>query len=287
MPPVSLRLAIPKGRMQDNVVALLRDAGVDIRAAERDYRPRVSLPGVEAKVLKPQNIIGMLVAGARDIGFAGADWVAELEADLVEVLNTNLDPVRLVAAAPANLLEAGRLPNRPLVIASEYARLTQRWIEENDLNARLLRTWGATEVFPPEDADCIVDNCASGATLRANDLHIVDELLTSSTRLYANPRALEDPARRETIENLAMLLDSVLQARRRVLIEFNVPADKLEAVIELLPCMREPTVSPLHGAGWCAVKTAAPREQLARVIPQIRARGGADIIVTQPGQIVP
>lgn len=286
----TLRLAIPKGRMQDNVLALLAQAGVRVTMTSRDYRPIVSLEGVQAKVLKPQSVVEMLHAGARDLGFAGADWVAELGVDVVEILDTGLDRVRLVAAAPATVLVDGELPptvaGRPLVVASEYTRLTKRWIESRDIEARFLRSYGATEVYPPDDADCIVDNTATGATLVANGLVILDELMVSSTRLYASRDAMDDPARRARIEDLATLLRSVLEARRRVMLEVNVDAARLDAVIAALPCMREPTISTLHASAGFAVKAAVPRENLPRIILELRARGGTDIVVTPPSQIV-
>jgi ATP phosphoribosyltransferase-like protein len=142
-------------------------------------------------------------------------------------------------------------------------------------------------VFPPEDADCIVDNMATGETLKANGLVIVDELMRSSTRLYAHPQALDRPARRERIETLVLLLRSVLDARERVMLEVNVAAECLEAVIEVLPSMREPTMAPLHGDQGFALKAAVPRKDLPRVIPAIKARGGTDIVVTALAQIVP
>ncbi len=289
--PSILRLAIPKGRMQDNVLALLDQAGVRVTMTARDYRPTVSLEGVQAKVLKPQSVVEMLHAGARDVGFAGADWVAEFGADVVELLDTGLDSVRLIAAAPTDLLIDGALPNavngRPLVVASEYARIAQRWIETRGMQARFLRSFGATEVYPPDDADCIIDNTATGATLVANGLTIIDELMRSSTRLYASREAMQDPTRRARIEDLATLLRSVLEARRRVMLEVNVDRDNLESVVAALPCMREPTIATLHGSGGYAVKAAVPRDILPQVILELRARGGTDIVVTPPSQIVP
>lgn len=285
-----LRLALPKGRMESGVLALLADAGIRVSVGARGYRPTVSLPGVEAKVLKPQNIIEMLAAGSRDIGFAGADWVEELglTGELVDLLDTGLDPVRLVAAAPASLAPGGRLPrDRALVVASEFEVLTERWIVSRGLNARLVKSFGATEVFPPEDADLIVDIAASGATLAANNLVVCDELLKSSTRLYANPRALERPATRELAERIVLLMRSVLDARRRVMLEVNVPGDRLEAVVSVLPCMREPTISTLHHGAGFAVKAAVPKDQVPMLIPRIKECGGTDIVVTSLSQIVP
>lgn len=282
-----LHLALPKGRMQAGVYALLADAGIRIRAEERGYRPGVSVPGFEVKVLKPQNIVEMLHAGSRDIGFAGADWVAELQVELVELLDTGLDPVRIVAAAPVTLLENGRLSARPLVVASEYTRITKDWIAAQRIDATFVRSYGATEVFPPEDADCIVDVTQTGATLRANGLEIVDTLLTSSTRLYANPRVMDNPGKREAIEGLVLLVRSVLEARSRVMLEVNVSVENLDAVIKILPCMRYPTISTLHGGAGYAVKVAAPRKDLPRLIPAIKKVGGTDIVVTALTQIVP
>jgi ATP phosphoribosyltransferase len=282
-----VRLAVPKGRMAGGVEALLREAGIELRAASRDYRPSIGLDGFEAKVLKPQAIVEMLASGTRDVGFAGADWVVEHEADVVELLDTGLDPVRLVAAAPSAFVRDGRLrTDRSLRIATEYLALARRWVNRTGLDATLVRSYGATEVLPPEDADCIVDNTASGATLVANGLTIVDELMRSSTRLYASRAAMADAGKRGAIEELAMLCQSVLEARSRVMIEVNVDAARLESLVEALPCMREPTVAPMHGASGFAVKAAVPREELARVVPELRRRGGTDIIVTTPDQIV-
>lgn len=283
----TLRLALPKGRMQDGVFSLLSEAGIRIAVSSRGYRPRVSLPDTETKILKPQNIIEMLAMSSRDVGFAGADWVAELGAELVEVLDTGLDPVRLVAAVPAASFTEGGLPKRPLVFASEYVRLTTNWCARRGLGDRVVRSYGATEVFPPEDADGITDVTATGSTLEANGLVIVDELIRSSTRLYASPKAWAQPSIRSRIEDLAMILNSVLEARRRVMLELNCPSDRLEAICKVLPCMREPTISPLHANSGYAVKAAVQRELLPRLIPQLKQAGGGDIVISPLSQVVP
>ncbi len=282
-----LRLGLPKGRMQTGVLQLLGDAGIAVTTGSRDYRAAISLPACDVKVLKPQNIVEMLEVGTRDLGFAGADWVAELDADLVEVLDTGLDPVRVVAAAPPGLLEQEKLPGRPLAVASEYVGLTRRWLAGLNRTDRLVRSYGATEVFPPEDADFIVDNTATGATLRANGLEIFEDLLSSSTRLYASRMAWDDPPKKARIEEMALLVRSVLEARNRVMLEVNVASVDLQALVEVLPAMREPTVSTLQGNGGFAVKVAVPRKDLALLIPVIRRHGGTDIVVTEPSQIVP
>ncbi len=280
----TIHLGLPKGHMAQGVKDLLADAGIDVTPSARGYRPTLSLPGFEVKILKPQNIVEMLDLGTRDVGFAGADWVRELRADIVEVLDTGMDTVQLVAASPE---EWSELPDRRLVVATEYPLLTEAWVRARGLDAEVIRSYGATEVFPPEDADIIVDNSATGSTLRANGLRVVDVLGESSTRLYASRRAMDDPYRKERISDLALLLESVLNARQRVMIEVNAPADRLEEVVTLLPSMREATVAPLYGSQGFAVRAAVPREALPAIIPAIKAAGGTDVVVTSLSQIVP
>ncbi|MBN8644824.1 MAG: ATP phosphoribosyltransferase [Planctomycetes bacterium] len=289
--PPRLSLALPKGRIQEGVFRLLADAGIDVRVGPRGYRPSVSLPGVDAKILKPQNALEMLASGSRDAGFGGADWVQELDLDVVEVLDTGLDPVRLVAAAPPEMVDStGRLKqpkDRPLRVASEYEAITRRWIEKAAPGAAFVRSYGATEAFPPEDADCIVDVAATGETLRAQGLVVIETVLTSTTRLYASRAAIADPERRAAIDRLALLLASVLEARRRVMLEVNVTPEALDRVVAVMPCMRQPTISPLRDGAGFAVKSAAPRASLPTLIPEIKARGGTDIVVTEMAQLVP
>ena len=286
--PPTIHLALPKGRMETGVFNLLSAAGIELHVGQRGYRPVLSEPGFEVKLLKPQNIVEMLAVGTRDIGFAGADWVAEQQADLVELLDTGLDPVRIVAAASESLLdEVGNLPNRTLVVASEYERLTRSWIANRQLDASFVRSYGATEVFPPEDADVIVDNTATGETLAANGLAVVDELMPSSTRFYASQGAVADPDKKSAIDGLVLSLRSVLDARKRVMLELNVSLADLDAVIDALPAMREPTVATLHGGAGMAVKAAVPRNELPRLIPRLRQLGATDIAVSKLEQIVP
>ena len=282
----SVALALPKGSMQAGVLRLLEDAGLPVLLGARAYRPRFALDGYGCKLLKPQNIVEMLHAGSRDLGFAGADWVAELDGELIELLDTGLDPVRIVAAAPETVLEDGALPAAPLGVASEYERLTRSWITERGLEATFVHSYGATEVFPPEDADCIVDNTQTGSTLAANDLVVVDELMQSSTRLYANPRAMDRLSLRRRIEDFVLLVRSVLDARRRVMLEVNVGAGQLEAVVRVLPCMREPTIATLHHGQGFAVKAAVPRGDLPALIPVVKASGGTDIVISRLDQII-
>lgn len=292
--PVLLKLALPKGRMQDSVTALLAEAGVKVKLGLRSYRPSISIPAIDTKILKPQNIIEMLHHGTRDFGIAGADWVAELGADIVEVADLGLDEVRIVTAAPKDYLVDGKLPlpggkfrGGKLRIVGEMKNLAAKWIAANGIDAEFIRSYGTTEVFPPEDGDCIVDIVQSGDTLRANNLEIFDVIMHSTTRVYASKAAWADPAKRARIEEFTLILRSVLDARKRVMLELNVSKVDLNAVVAVLPSMGGPTVSHLHNDTGFAVKSAVPRKDVVALIPKLKAAGATDIVTYSLSQIVP
>lgn len=249
-----LRLVIPAGRLFDSVAELLSDAGVKLKSSGKDYRPASSDARLEVKLLKATNIPKLVEYGAHDIGFSGLDWVRETSAEVTTLLDTGLRPVRIVAAAPLDSSPFAGRQDRPLFVASEYEQLTREYMDSQGVPYRYVRTYGATEVFPPEDADLIVDNVSTGRTLAANRLAIIDEILSSSTLFLANSAALENTEKRVFIEELQMLLQSVLDARSRVLLDLNVSADRLDAVLRILPAMRSPTVQPLHGEDGLAVR---------------------------------
>ena len=215
--PNTLRLGLPKGRMEAGVHDLLACAGIRITPTARCYRPSTTLEWAEVKTQKPQNVIEMMAIGRRDAGFAGADWVAELGAPVVEVLDLGLDPVRIVAAAPADVWTLERR-RRPLVVASEYERLARHWMERSGLDdSAFVRSYGATEVFPPEDADVIVDCSATGATLEANNLKVDWEGIESApNEALVNALAMMSPY--GPAEKQAMLEAPDLKTRAEILI---------------------------------------------------------------------
>ena len=207
---------------------------------------------------------------------------------MVSVFDTGLDPVRLVAAAPEAMLEQGQLPRRHLIVATEYVALTSAWIARRGLDAEVLHVSGSTEVFPPDDADMIVDNTATGTTLDANRLTIVDTLCASSTHLCVHRSVLDRPAQKRAVDNMILLLRSALEARNKVVLEFNVTAEALPAVVKFLPSMKTPTINSLFGdQGGFAVKVVVPRGEVPQLLPKIKASGGSDILVSQLSQVVP
>jgi ATP phosphoribosyltransferase len=263
--------------MMQGVVDRLNDSGKTIETSARHYVPSLADTSIEAKVMKPQNIAQLIERGSYDIGFTGHDWIMETGAEVAELLDLGLDPVRIVVAVPEEADDAEFLRRR-VVVATEYENISHRFLRERGYDYLLLRTQGASEAFPPDDADMIIDNTATGRTLREHRLRITAEILDSSTRFVANRAALADGLKREKIEELKMLFEAVLNARERVMLEMNVPRELLETVVRLLPCMRAPTVSPLYGESGFAVKAAVKKEAAARLIPLLKRTGATDIL---------
>lgn len=272
-----LKILIPKGKIFANVARLLQEANLILEINERSYFPICFNSEVEAKLMKPQNIPKLVEIGAHDLGFTGYDWVVETAARVEELLDLGFDRVKIVSAAPASIRKS-RLKGRKIIVASEYENISRQYLEKEGFNYLFIRTYGTTEAFPPEDADLIIDNTATGQTLRENSLKIIDEIFPSSTRIIANPDSLNNPWKKEKIEEIMMLITSVLNARQRVMLEMNISADKLETIVRVLPCMRAPTVSPLFNEAGYAVKVAVLKEEIPRLIPLLKKLGATDIL---------
>jgi ATP phosphoribosyltransferase len=281
-----LRILIPKGRIFENVSRLFTDAGFPMYLADRTYRPVIHADWLDAKIMKPQNVGELLELGSHDAGFTGVDWIRESGADVEEILDLGLDRVRIVAAVPAGLDDAA-LRSKKLVAATEYVNLAEAWLKKSGYQYRILRTYGATEVFPPDDADMIIDNTSSGQTLRDNGLRIIDTILESSTRFVASKAALADGEKRGRIEELAMLFRAVLDGRERVMLEMNIPKARFAEIAAGLPAMRSPTVAPLYGDEGYAVKIAVKKNEVPEIIPRLKKLGAVDIVEYDLRKVVP
>jgi len=283
-----LKLTLPNGRIQEKVLRLLEQIGIGFSQTGRSYRPVCNDSFIVTKMLRAKNIPGLVALGRHDCGFAGRDWIYEQNADVVELLDLGFDPVRIVAAMPEELVSAGKeaFNGRKIIVASEYQRISNDYIKSQNLDAVFVHAYGATEALPPEDADIIIDNTSSGATLRQNRLEIVAELMRSSTRFICNKAALDNPEKREKLEEMTMLMKSTLQARQKVLLEMNVPADVFDKIVGDLPCMKAPTVSKLHNSDGYAVKVAVSTKEVPDLIPKLVKLGATDILEYKLEKIV-
>ena len=290
-----LKLVLPKGSLERATLELFEAADLKVRrASDRDYRGSITDPRIDSvAVLRPQEIPTYVEDGFFDIGVTGEDWVAETGSKVVKVTaleyskQTDL-PVKIVLAVPreSGITEPQQIkPNSR--ISTEFPNLTKAYFERLGIPVRIFLSYGATEAKVPEIVDAIVDLTETGATLRRQGLEIVDVLLESRTQLIANPDAYEDPAKRQAIEELTILLRGAIDARGRVLVKLNVRKGDLEAVVETLPAMRAPTVSALAEDGFYAVETIVEKTAINVLIPKLKSMGADDIVEIPVTKIVP
>ncbi|MDR3342446.1 MAG: ATP phosphoribosyltransferase [Treponema sp.] len=281
-----LRILIPKGRIFDNISRLFTEAGFPFCLADRTYRPVIAADWMDAKIMKPQHVGELLELGSHDAGFTGIDWIQESGAEVEEIMDLGFDRVRIVAAVPVELDDTF-LKMKKLMVATEYVGLAKAWLEQSGYGYRILRTYGATEVFPPDDADMIIDNTASGQTLRDNGLRIIATILESSTRFVASKAAMANLEKRRRIEELAMLFKAVLDGRDKVMLEMNVPKARFAELVAGLPSMRSPTVAPLYGEEGYAVKIAVQKGEVSGLITRLKKLGAEDIVEYDLRKVVP
>ena len=290
-----LKLVIPKGSLERATFELFEAADLRVkRASEREYRGVIDDPRVESvAVLRPQEIPTYVEEGFFDIGVTGEDWVAETGADVVKVASlpysrqTDL-PVKIVLAVPRDSgvqRPQDIMPNAR--ISTEFPNMTRAYFDKLGIPVRIFLSYGATEAKVPEIADAIVDLTETGATLRRHGMEIIDVLLESRTQLIANKTSYEDEVKRKAIDELMILLYGAVDARGRVLVKLNVDEPNLQAVVNLLPAMRAPTVSQLAETGFYAVETVVEKAQINTLIPQLKSLGATDIVELPITKIVP
>jgi len=292
---VTLKLGIPKGSLQDATSQLFARAGFNIYASARSYYPSIDDPGIECMLIRAQEMPRYVADGVLDAGLTGVDWIAEQAAngggsvvpvaDLVYA-KQRLGKVRWVLAVPEDspLRTPADLEGR--TVATELVRVTSAYFERIGVHVDIEFSWGATEVKPPTLADAIVEVTETGSSLRANRLRIIDTVIESNTQLIANPRALDDPERRTKIDNLALLLRAAIEAQGRVGIMLNVRRADLSGVLELLPALQRPTISPLSDDDWVALNTIIEERTVRELIPRLKAARAEGIVEYPLNKIV-
>ena len=280
---MAIVLGLPKGSLQESTFALFKRAGFTVTCSSRSYIPSIDDPEIKCRLLRPQEMSRYVELGLLDAGICGYDWVYENGSDVQEVCELNYskatsNPVRWVLAVPndSKIKSVKDLAGKR--ISSEAVGLVKRYLKQNGVKADVEFSWGATEVKAPELVDAIVDLTETGSSLRANNLRIVDTILTSTTRFIANKKAWKVKAKREKLEQLKMLLLGALDAQKRVLIKLNAPAKKLEKITSALPALHAPTVNKLNDADWFAVESVVEEHQVRDLIPVLRAAGATCII---------
>lgn len=283
---MKLKIALPKGSLQEATFGLFKKAGWDFRVGSRSYHPSVNDDEVEATLLRAQEIARYVEAGVLDVGITGYDNIRECESDVVEVCElvyskVSTKPYKWVLAVPKESSIRGPKDLEGKRVATELVNVTKRYFEQHGVKVNVEFSWGATEVKAPDLVDAIVEGTETGSTLKAHGLQIIDTLLESTTRLIANKQAWQDEEKRNKIENMAMLLQAALTADGLVGLKMNVPTAKLDEVLAELPSLKNPTISSLSDNEWVAAEIIVEESLVRELIPRLK-RAGASGIVEYP-----
>ena len=286
-----LKLGIPKGSLQDATVDLLARAGWKVTLSSRSYVPGIDDPEMDCLLVRAQEMARYVESGALDAGITGHDWVEETRADVLELAELvyakqRLARVKWVLAVPedSSIRQPRDLEGK--VIATEVVGITEKYLARHGVQARVEFSWGATEVKVPQLADAIVEVTETGSSLRANRLRILDTVLESSTVFIMNRNSAADTAKREKAENLVLMLQGAIAAATRVGLMLNVRRDDLAAVLNVLPALKNPTISALSDSDWVAVNTIIEERTVRDLIPKLKVARAQGIVEYPLNKIV-
>ncbi len=281
-----LRIGLPKGSLEESTLNLFERAGYKVSVRDRSYFPSINDPQMQVVMFRAQEMSRYVEDGVLDVGITGHDWIVENGSDVHEVCEmtyakTTSNPTRWVLAVPEESAVKAPAQLAGGIISTELVQTTQRYFQRLGVPIRKVEfSWGATEV-KARLVDAIVDVTETGSSLRANNLRVIDELLVSTPRLIANRASWTHDAKRQKIEDLALLLQGAIAARAKVGLKMNVPRATLDSVLALLPSERSPTVSSLAELHWVAVEVVVEELAERELVPQLK-RAGATGILSYP-----
>ncbi len=286
-----LKLGIPKGSLETATVDLFRRAGFNITTSSRSYFPAIDDPEIECMLIRAQEMARYVEDGVLDAGLTGRDWILETDAKVEKISDLvyskqSFRSVRWVLAVPENSPVQSVRDLQGKVIATELVKFTERYLAQQGVTAKVEFSWGATEVKPPVLADAIVEVTETGSSLRANKLRIVETLMESNTQFIANVTSWQDPWKRRKLEDLRLLLEGAIAALGKVGLMLNVEKKDLDRVLQVLPALKNPTVSPLANGDWVAVNTILDESTVRTILPRLKEAGAQGIVEYPLNKIV-
>ena len=279
-----LKVGIPKGSLEKATIELFEKSGWKIRMMSRNYFPEIDDPELSVSICRPQEMSRYIEDGMLDAGITGKDWTLEngSEVEVIEELiysKVSKNPTRWVIAVPgdSDITRIEELEGKR--ISTELVNVTRRFFEERGINVDISFSWGATEAKAVSGlADAIVEVTETETTIRAHGLRIIHELMQSNTQLIAGRQAMTDPWKKEKIDHIAMLLQGALRADKIVGLKMNVPEERFEKILDLLPSVTAPTVAQLYKQPWFSVETVISEHQVRDLIPKLKKIGAEGII---------
>jgi ATP phosphoribosyltransferase len=280
-----LKLGVPKGSLQNATFELFEKAGFHITGYERSYFPQIDDSEIQLIMLRAQEMSRYVEDGVLDAGFTGQDWILENKSSVTEVCQLQYskatsNPARWVLAVPneSSVKKPEDLDGG--IIATELVGVTKDYFKKKKINVKVEFSWGATEV-KARLVNAIVELTETGSSIKANNLRIIDTLMTSTTRFIANKESWKDKFKREKIENISILLNAAIDAKTTVGLKMNVSKKNLDAVLKILPAEKSPTVSPLADGSFVAIEVVVDVKTERVIVPKLK-RAGASGIITYP-----
>ncbi|MBU0481436.1 MAG: ATP phosphoribosyltransferase [Proteobacteria bacterium] len=279
-----LKLGIPKGSLEKATIELFEKSGWRIKLSSRNYFPEVDDDELSCSICRPQEMSRYVEQGILDAGITGKDWILENDSDVVVVddlvySKVSRKPTRWVIAVPGDSEIKTIQDLEGKKISTELVNYTKKFFAQNNINVEIEFSWGATEAkVVSKLADAIVEVTETESTIRAHGLKVIHEMMTSNTQFIANREAWEDPWKQQKIRNIAMLLQGALRADKIVGLKMNVPDEKLDTVIKILPSMNAPTIARLYQKEWYSVETVISEHQVRDLIPALLQAGAEGII---------
>lgn len=282
-----LKLGIPKGSLQDATITLFKRSGWKINVNGRSYFPEINDESIECAICRAQEMSRYVENGTLDAGLTGKDWIAENHSDvrvITDLVYSKVSnrPARWILAVPYDspIRKLEDLEGKK--IATELVEFTRCYFADHNINVKVEFSWGATEAKVVSGlADAVVEVTETGSTIKAHGLRIIHQMMETNTQLIANHEAYRDPEKKEKIDQIALLLKGALLAEKLVGLKMNVPEEYLERVVDLLPSLNAPTVSPLYNSTWYAVEIVVNTDVVRDLIPEL-LKAGAEGIIEYP-----
>jgi len=280
-----LKLGIPSGSLQKSTIELFDKAGFHIFDSKRSYLPGIDDEQIRLIMLRAQEMGRYVSDGVIDAGITGYDWIMENNCDVVDICQlayskATSNPARWVLAVPGESQVQSAKDLAGGIVATELVNVTKKYFADQDVKVKVEFSWGATEV-KARLVDAIVELTETGTSLRANDLRIIDTVITSTTRFIANKQAWEDKFKREKVENISILLNAAIEARSKVGLKMNINKDNLESILKILPAEKSPTISSLADTDFVAIEVIIDDKIERTLVPALK-RAGASGIITYP-----
>jgi ATP phosphoribosyltransferase len=279
-----LKLGIPKGSLQNATIALFKRSGWHINVNGRSYFPEIDDDTIECAICRAQEMSRYVENRTLDAGLTGKDWIAENSSDVHVVTDlvyskVSSRPARWVVAVPYDSPIKKLEDLNGTKIATELTEFTRRYFAERKIKVDVEFSWGATEAKVVSGlADAVVEVTETESTIKAHGLRIIHELMQTNTQLIANHESWKDAQKRKKIEDLALLLKGALLGEKMVGLKMNVPKDKMERVIAMLPSLNAPTVASLYQSEWFSVEIVVSSDIVRELIPQLLENGAEGII---------